>query len=423
AAPGSATPSPGPVVPPTPRSGFVQIAVGLDVTCALSDDHAVRCWGSNADGRAGLGGTLVTGAPMRVEGLPDVTAIAVGDTHACALDVERHVHCWGDNRYGMLGDGTTTSRPTPSRIEGLDDVVELDAARSHTCARHTNGTVHCWGRAMHVGAATRGHQLTPIAVPGVTDAIEVVLGPENGCVLREDHTAMCWGFGGGGVFSSRPGPFARATPTFLDRRHRPIALRSLALGDRHVCLHFDDDHLECAGENENGQLTNQFIPDEAQCDRSRGEARETVTCTWSDPRPTEPDHGRGLPRRPEVYPPPPITPMPVHTETFDARTGFVVGYLHARVVVADGQYAQGRTCVIDPEERVACFGRPGPWDWGHRRPTPMPLTQGAVQLDVAPHHGCTVLRDGRAVCWGGNGAGQLGDGTTEPRHDGVYVSQ
>jgi alpha-tubulin suppressor-like RCC1 family protein len=411
----------GPLVPPTPRQGFVQIAVGLDVSCAVLDDHTARCWGSNANGRAGLGETPSALVPTRVGGLPPVQAIAVGDAHACALDLEGHVHCWGENDYGQLGDGTTSERHAPGPVPDLAHVVEIDVARSHTCARLESGHVRCWGRALHVGSASAGDRLTPIDVPGITDAIEVVLGPENGCVIRADHTTMCWGFNGGGVFGSRPGPFARPTHAFRDAQGRDLALAGLALGDRHVCITVLGGHTDCAGANEYGQLMDQWIADDARCERTG----ESVECTWQDPVPVDPPPPPGSPPpppRPDIYPPPPRHEPPTHTERFTTRSGWVVSHLHARVVVADGQYAMGRTCVITDTDEVECYGRTGHWDWGHRRATPITLARGARQLDVAPHHACAVLADGRALCWGENRAGQLGDGTTDSRHDGTFVT-
>ncbi|MBX7196407.1 MAG: hypothetical protein K1X94_30420 [Sandaracinaceae bacterium] len=417
----------GPAVPAVARQGFVQIAVGLDVTCALMADHGVRCWGSNADGRAGLDGLDVASVPTLVSSLPPSRAIAVGSSHACAVERDGEpvgrVRCWGDNREGQLGDGTTASRAHPELVTGLDHVVELEASEHATCARiadapESPGRVRCWGRAGFVGERVRRDQLVPIDVHGVRDAIDVVLGPDNGCALLSDHAARCWGFGGTGLFGSRPGPFERPTWAVRDAHDHDLALAGIALGSRHVCLHFADGHLECAGDDAYGQLLDQFVPDEAQCDRPSDGS--DVTCTWEDPPPPHETYPPGV-APPDIWPPP-VIPRATHTEHFASRRWYAFARSGVRAVVADGQFAMGRTCILTSTDEVACFGRHGLGDWGHRRESPMPLTRGATQLDVAPHHGCAVLADGRAVCWGSNHAGQLGDGTTEPRNDGVFVT-
>jgi len=38
-----------------------------------------------------------------------------------------------------------------------------------------------------------------------------------------------------------------------------------------------------------------------------------------------------------------------------------------------------------------------------------------VQIDAGTGHACALLGDGTVFCWGGNGGGQIGDGTTTPR--------
>ncbi|HRI71913.1 MAG TPA: hypothetical protein PK156_47095 [Polyangium sp.] len=45
-----------------------------------------------------------------------------------------------------------------------------------------------------------------------------------------------------------------------------------------------------------------------------------------------------------------------------------------------------------------------------------------VQIDAGTAHACALLSDGTVFCWGANGAGQLGDGTTIPRLSPVQVS-
>ena len=62
-------------VPPTPRQGIVEIAVGERVSCARLEHGEVRCWGNNADGRAGLGDTPYAPVPTLVEGLPRETSV------------------------------------------------------------------------------------------------------------------------------------------------------------------------------------------------------------------------------------------------------------------------------------------------------------------------------------------------------------
>lgn len=103
------------------------VAVGGGSACALADDGAAYCWGSNADGQ--LGSTAVgigasTDTPVAVDRslLPAgvaFTSVVVGATHACATASDDQVYCWGAAETLGTGAGqTTAARPenpvTPS---------------------------------------------------------------------------------------------------------------------------------------------------------------------------------------------------------------------------------------------------------------------------------------------------------------------
>lgn len=49
------------------------------------------------------------------------------------------------------------------------------------------------------------------------------------------------------------------------------------------------------------------------------------------------------------------------------------------------------------------------------------ICTAVVQVDAGTAHACALLGDGTVFCWGANGSGQLGDGTTTPRLAPVQV--
>jgi hypothetical protein len=118
---------------------------------------------------------------------------------------------------------------------------------------------------------------------------------------------------------------------------------------------------------------------------------------------------------PEVYPPPPAPERFVETRTFPELRGFGHALWDGRAIVAAGASGISRTCMIVADS-VHCFGAPHAPGWAHRRSAPVQGTAGAVALDVSTGHGCAVLEDGSAVCWGENASGELGDGTTAGRN-------
>ncbi len=99
------------------------ITAGVHTTCAVLDNGAIKCWGSNFDGTLGVGGALDSRGDDRAEmgdALPVVPLGAnrtskgvvsgAGAKHRCALLENGRVKCWGDNSSGQLGQGDTKAR-------------------------------------------------------------------------------------------------------------------------------------------------------------------------------------------------------------------------------------------------------------------------------------------------------------------------
>ena len=141
------------------------ITAGGGDTCALLDNHTVKCWGYNQEGRLGLGDTLTRGdqAGEMGDNLPTVdlgtgrtaTALAASRRHICALLDDHTVKCWGDNGSGRLGQGDTTDRGdqpgemgdnlTPVNLGTGRTATTITTGSDHTCALLDNGTIKCWG--------------------------------------------------------------------------------------------------------------------------------------------------------------------------------------------------------------------------------------------------------------------------------------
>jgi uncharacterized protein YjdB len=62
------------------------------------------------------------------------------------------------------------------------------------------------------------------------------------------------------------------------------------------------------------------------------------------------------------------------------------------------------------------------WGGGETAPGAVSGTAGATQVVVGRAHACALAPGGRAVCWGENRNGQLGDGTTTARTEAVPVA-
>jgi len=127
-------------------SGVAAMALRSTHACALLSTGGVKCWGGNAYGELGDNTTTERWAPTQVSGLTSgVTALTSGQFHMCALQSSGAVKCWGSNADGRLGDGTYTQRNVPTQVTGLTSgATEITGGTSHSCAL-VGGLAYCWG--------------------------------------------------------------------------------------------------------------------------------------------------------------------------------------------------------------------------------------------------------------------------------------
>jgi alpha-tubulin suppressor-like RCC1 family protein len=78
------------------------------------------CWGTNEAGESGLGDLTSTAVPVEVE-VPDDrapgagwTAVSASDAHTCAIRENRALYCWGSNAHSQVSGGEVPTRaPIP----------------------------------------------------------------------------------------------------------------------------------------------------------------------------------------------------------------------------------------------------------------------------------------------------------------------
>jgi alpha-tubulin suppressor-like RCC1 family protein len=104
-------------------------------------DHAAFNTGYRQDGGFNGEGT----APREV-GWGHAVQVSVGQQHACAVSEQGAVACWGHNEEGELGAAVVRTRYAAEPVEvAVTDAVEVQAGSVLTCARRRDGTASCWG--------------------------------------------------------------------------------------------------------------------------------------------------------------------------------------------------------------------------------------------------------------------------------------
>ena len=129
--------------------------------------------------------------------------------HSCGITTSGRLYCWGDNNFGKLGDGTTIARAQPTEVSGgYTDWQEVVVGYEMSCGVR-GGRAFCWGRNFNgkLGDGTTTDRLTPTEVSGsYTDFHDMALGTSGSseavCALRGSGTLWCWGSNGSGRFGN-----------------------------------------------------------------------------------------------------------------------------------------------------------------------------------------------------------------------------
>ncbi|MCB1198107.1 MAG: hypothetical protein KDK51_07020 [Deltaproteobacteria bacterium] len=279
-----------------------QIAAGADHTCALLENQKVKCWGDNTSGQLGLGDTIRRGGIpgqmgdnlpfVNLGGEQKVIQISAGYHFTCALLENHKVKCWGYNGSGILGLGDTQTRGTQASHMGSNlpfvdlgsegIVTQISSGNIHTCALikpdlDASGKVKCWGYngVGQLGLGDTVHRGNQISQMG-SNLPFVNLGSLSNMVTKVDTDGnttcvivagkvKCWGFNGSGQLGLED------TDTRGDQvsdmgNNLPFApivggndylVRDIDAGINHVCAIvelFGSVHVKCWGFNGSGQL-------------------------------------------------------------------------------------------------------------------------------------------------------------------------
>jgi alpha-tubulin suppressor-like RCC1 family protein len=270
----------------------VQLAAGVNHTCALLDHQSVKCWGDNASGQLGLGdanrrgdapgemGDALNAVDLGTNG--QVTEIVAGASHTCVLLIGGVIKCWGYNVAGELGLGDDVSRgslpgdmgdtlPTVSLGTGRS-VVHVATGGDATCALLDHGALKCWGgnadgrlglgdsndRGLHPDEM--GDHLPTVDLGTGAVITAVAMGSNHTCAILATGAVKCWGSNFSGQLGLGDQMTRGARAGDMGDNLPPLELgtgrtaRKIAAGDEHTCALLDDDTMKCWGNNVAGQL-------------------------------------------------------------------------------------------------------------------------------------------------------------------------
>jgi alpha-tubulin suppressor-like RCC1 family protein len=227
----------------------VQVTTGVNHSCALIVDGTVKCWGYNGYGQLGNGTTTSSGAVV-VSGIANAIAIAGQYYSTCALLVDGTAKCWGNNADGQLGNGMTTASSVPVVVTGLVNAMELGAGWFHAIALTSGGFIRSWGYGYYgeMGNSTTTTVNSTFVTASGSTYVHVSGGYYNSCATYLGYV-YCWGYNqygavGNGATSSTP----VSSPAFLGQ----LQAWTISAG-AHTTLQRDDGTADCWGQGQFGQ--------------------------------------------------------------------------------------------------------------------------------------------------------------------------
>lgn len=241
----------------------------------------VKTWTFNVPGGVVTGpewdfGVLVsTVVPDPSQLTTDMERIARGSNHTCGLSFAGKAFCWGSNAVGELGIGVTAgvrTIPTPVNMPaGVSRFIDIAAGHQFTCAIAEDGTAYCWGSdgagQLGNGDETGNKNLPfPVSMPVADPPVkftQISAGNNHVCAVDDQYRAWCWG---GVVAGAGRGKLGHGIDS--NGRNAPIAVELpaevegftyISAGGSHTCALDTNDNAWCWGDQSSGRLGNNEI--------------------------------------------------------------------------------------------------------------------------------------------------------------------
>lgn len=164
-------------------SDAAQVAVGSNHVCVRHAGGGVSCWGRGRDGELGVSPAPDESlTPVSVTGVSNVVDVAAGLNFSCALQGDGQLCCWGRNADDRLGNGSGMDEETPSCR--ATDYVEIEVGQSFGCGMDAGGQLECWG----------SDSFSQVSFAPLAAFSSFALGHFHACGVRViDSSLVCWG--------------------------------------------------------------------------------------------------------------------------------------------------------------------------------------------------------------------------------------
>jgi alpha-tubulin suppressor-like RCC1 family protein len=372
-----------------------------------------------AQGVATITGTAFGGngtATITVQVL-HLTAVTAGDLHSCSLQTDGTAWCFGGDQADQLGDSTQTNSTSPVAVKGGLKFASLSSGYAHNCGLTTAAVAFCWGdnTSGELGDGTSAHRSLPVAVAGGLTFSSIVAGQDHSCGLTAAGAAWCWGNNlsgqlGNGLTVNSSAPVAVGGG---------IVFATISAGFQNTCGVAANGALWCWGDNTRGQLGNGTFNQSATPVKVTSASSFVAASTGYQ-------HTCGITAAGAAF-------CWGSNDQGQLGTGdtqshslpvAVSGGINFATIGAGGLY----TCGLASSGAAFCwgdniFGELGSGVFSPNSNVPVAVAGGLTfrTLSTGTYHSCAMAGGNVAYCWGDDGQGQLGNGSTNSSASPVKV--
>ncbi|HVI00412.1 MAG TPA: hypothetical protein VM869_16960 [Enhygromyxa sp.] len=299
--------------------------------------------------------------------------LSIESEFGCAVERTGAVYCWGRGPAAGARAGSSPPQPTPdptaygvrkwgpaSRVELVDDARAVSTASGLACAIVEDGRVRCWG-------AFRWGTQHVYDVPRIAKAVSLDISDGESCATLENGELWCWGVEDFGVPRMRLGGAIAVT-----------------VADAIACGLTQQGDVVCWG---------QGIEDWHRYDTQFNQQQPPAP--FGTPADAEQQY-----------------PDSLEVGRFRGAVGIALTGWNTLCV----QRGDGKIVCSDRDVFAILRGE----ELGMRE---IEGASGVSSLATTRTHSCAKTLDERALCWGRNVYGQLGDGSSVTREQAAPVAQ
>lgn len=314
----------------------------------------------------------------------------------------------------------------PDEASYAIELTRVAAGTNHSCGDGSDGNVYCWGynSSGQLGDGTKSGRTVPgrVSAPAGVQLSNVSAGQHHSCASGSDGKVYCWGRNvtgalGDGSTTERLTPVAVSAPVGV--------LTRLAPRVDHTCADGSNGNVYCWGYNGSGRLgdgtqTHRAVPTVVR--RPAGVTLSGVSLGTL--------HTCAIGSNGKVYCWGDNQVGQLGDSTTTNRWLPVLAKTPSEVTFSSVSAGHAFTCATATDGAAYCWGTNGQGqlgngtssaaNWPQRVAAPEGVTFDAVVAGAA--HACGVTTENQVYCWGANSSGQYGDGTTLSTNTPVLVN-